>query len=60
MNSGNVGTSPNWNTNFYYFEYKAVTIHKYWIIDGSFDGNLGMILQTFIQKIQDAVNIATV
>lgn len=59
-NSGNVGNSPSWNTNFYYFEYKSATIHKHWIIDGSFDGNLGMILQTFAQKIQDAVNIATV
>lgn len=60
MNSGNLGNSPSWNTSFYYFEYKSAKIHKHWIIDGSFDGNLGMILQNFTLKVQDAINIATV
>ncbi len=58
-NSGNVGAFPTWNANYYYFEYKSAGIHKFWIIDGSFDGNLGIVLQNFIQKIQDAVVIAS-
>ena len=59
MNSGNVGNSPSWNTTFYYFEYKSATIHKHWIMDGSLDGNLGIALQNFVLKMQDAVNIAS-
>jgi len=60
MDSGSLGTFPSWNTNNYYFEYKSSKIHKHWIIDGSFDGSLGITLQNFIQKIQDAVNISTI
>lgn len=59
LNSGYVGSFPSWNTNNYYFEYKSSSIHKYWIIDGSFDGSLGSTLQNFIQQIQESVNIAS-
>lgn len=57
--NGLVGSPQAWNTSFYYFEYKTPTQHGYWVIDGSFDGNLGAVLQTFITDIQNAVNIAT-
>lgn len=57
--NGLVGTAQPWTTNFYYFEYKTATQHGYWVIDGSFDGNLGAVIQTFISDIQNAVNIAS-
>ena len=57
--SGNVGLFPTWNTNYYYFEYRSNNINKFWIIDGSFDGSLGTVLQSFITKIQEAVTIAS-
>ncbi len=58
--SGLVGNPQEWYVNFYYFEYKSATSHGYWVIDGSFDGNLGAVLQLFISDIQNAVNIASI
>ncbi len=57
--SGLVGTPQEWYVNFFYFEYKTATRHDYWVIDGSFDGNLGAVLQTFITDLQNAQIIAS-
>jgi len=58
--NGQIGTSPSWNSTFYYFEYKTKTETRFWILDGSFDGNLGTTLTTFINDMQNAINIASV
>lgn len=58
-NSGFVGTSPTWNTTYYYFEYKTASKHSHWVIDGSFDGNLGQELTNFINLLNSAVNTAS-
>lgn len=57
--NGFVGTSPSWNTQYFYFEYKTASRHSYWVIDGSFDGNLGQELTTFINTLSVAVNTAS-
>lgn len=57
--NGFVGTSPSWNTTYYYFEYRTESKHGHWVIDGSFDGNLGQELTTFINLLNSAVNTAS-
>ncbi|MFN0032766.1 MAG: hypothetical protein ACKVOR_11455 [Flavobacteriales bacterium] len=57
MASGTVGTAPEWATNFY-FEYKTPSGYKYWIIDGSFDGSLPGEIQSYVNTIQQAINLS--
>ena len=45
------------NTHFY-FEYKSKTIHKAWLIDGSFDGSLPAIVQPFMLELNQIVSVA--
>lgn len=59
QNSGGIGGFQEWNTNYFYFEYKTATEYKYWILDGSFDGSLGTTLQAFITQLNLAVSIAS-
>ena len=58
-NSGFVGTSPSWNTTYYYFEYRTASKHGHWVIDGSFDGNLGQELTNIINLLNTAINTAS-
>lgn len=48
--SGQVGSAPSWATNVY-FEYKKGSYHRYWILDGSFDGSLPVSIQNFVSQV---------
>lgn len=58
-NSGYVGPINSGTSFFWYFEYKTSNTYKYWVIDGSFGAQESPEIQTLINKISQAINIAS-
>jgi hypothetical protein len=52
-----LGTLWEDNSHFY-FEYKSATIHRSWLIDGTFDGSVNSTLQSLLVDLGQMIQIA--